>query len=131
MPAKMVAVGYAASLPISDDRSLFEFETPVPRPEGRDLLVSVKAVSVNPVDVKVRMRKQGSESNPVILGWDAAGIVEAAGSGCEIFRPGDRVYYAGNVNRPGSDAAFNLVDERVVGRAPKIARASPRLPPCR
>jgi NADPH:quinone reductase len=119
MPAKMMAVGYAASLPISDDRSLFEFETPLPRPEGRDLLVNVKAVSVNPVDVKVRMRKQGSESNPVILGWDAAGIVEAAGSGCEIFRPGDRVYYAGNVNRPGSDAQFNLVDERIVGRAPK------------
>jgi zinc-binding alcohol dehydrogenase family protein len=115
----MVAVGYAASLPISDSRSLFEFETAVPRPEGRDLLVSVKAVSVNPVDVKVRMRKQGTEANPVILGWDAAGIVEAAGSACQLFRPGDRVYYAGNVNRPGSDAPFNLVDERIVGRAPR------------
>ena len=130
MPAKMVAVGYAASLPISDDRSLFEFETPVPRPEGRDLLVSVKAVSVNPVDVKVRMRKQGTESNPVILGWDAAGIVEAAGSGCEIFRPGDRVYYAGNVNRPGSDAP-SIWSTSASSAARRNRSASPRLPPCR
>src|SRR5215510_7842637 len=111
MGAKMAAVGYALSLPITEERSLFEFETTRPRPEGRDLLVSVKAVSVNPVDVKVRMRKQGTEASPVILGWDAAGIVEAAGGACEIFRPGDRVYYAGNINRPGSDAPFNLVDE--------------------
>jgi zinc-binding alcohol dehydrogenase family protein len=119
MTAKMIAVGYAASLPVSDSRSLFEFETEVPRPEGRDLLVGVKAVSVNPVDVKVRMRKQGTEASPVILGWDAAGIVEAVGSACALFRPGDRVYYAGNVNRPGTNAPFHLVDERIVGRAPK------------
>ncbi len=119
MSTKMVAVGYAASLPVSDSRSLFEFEAEVPRPEGRDLLVRVNAVSVNPVDVKVRMRKQGTQASPVILGWDAAGTVEAAGSACELFRPGDRVYYAGNVNRPGSNAPFHLVDERIVGRAPK------------
>jgi NADPH2:quinone reductase len=119
MTAKMTAIGYAASLPISDDRSLFEFEAPLPRPEGRDLLVRVEAVSVNPVDVKVRMRKQGTAAEPVILGYDAAGVVEAAGSGCQLFRPGDRVYYAGNVNRPGTNAQFHLVDERIVGRAPK------------
>ena len=74
MAGKMVAVGYAASLPITQDRALFEFETEVPQAQGRDLLVAVRAVSVNPVDVKVRMRKQGTEAEPVILGWDAAGI---------------------------------------------------------
>ena len=119
MTAKMMAVGYAASLPITDERSLFEFETPVPRPGDRDLLVRVQAVSVNPVDVKVRMRKQGTEAEPVILGWDAAGIVEAVGASCRLFKPGDHVYYAGNVNRPGTDAPFHLVDERIVGRKPK------------
>src|SRR4029079_7955992 len=77
MTAKMVAVGYAASLPITDARSLFEFETPVPQPGERDLLVRVEAISVNPVDVKTRMRRQGTEAAPVILGWDAAGVVEA------------------------------------------------------
>ena len=103
----MVAVGYAASLPITEERSLFEFETPIPHPGERDLLVRVKAVSVNPVDVKVRMRKQGSEAEPVILGWDAAGIVEAVGRDCSLFRPGDHVYYAGNINRPGTNAQLD------------------------
>ena len=119
MTAKMTAVGYAASLPITDERSLFEFETPVPRPGDRDLLVRVQAVSVNPVDVKVRMRKQGTQAEPVILGWDAAGIVEATGRDCRLFKPGDHVYYAGNVNRPGTNAPFHAVDERIVGRKPK------------
>ena len=119
MTAKMVAVGYAASLPITDTRSLFEFETPVPQPGERDLLVRVEAISVNPVDVKTRMRRQGTEAAPVILGWDAAGVVEAAGGGCSLFKPGDHVYYAGNVNRPGTDAPFHLVDERIVGRKPR------------
>ena len=119
MTAKMVAVGYAASLPITDARSLFEFETPVPQPGERDLLVRVEAISVNPVDVKTRMRRQGTEAAPVILGWDAAGVVEAAGGGCSLFKPGDHVYYAGNVNRQGTDAPFHLVDERIVGRKPR------------
>jgi NADPH2:quinone reductase len=82
-------------------------------------LVRVKAVSVNPVDVKVRMRRQGTETKPVILGWDAAGIVEAVGRDCSLFKPGDHVYYAGNINRPGINAAFHLVDERIIGRKPK------------
>ena len=115
----MAAVGYAASLPITQEQSLFEFETLMPRPGERDLLVAVKAVSVNPVDVKVRMRKQGTQAQPVILGWDAAGIVEAAGRDCSLFKPGDHVYYAGNINHPGTNAAFHLVDERIVGRKPK------------
>jgi zinc-binding alcohol dehydrogenase family protein len=119
MTAKMVAVGYAASLPITEQRSLFEFETPVPRPGDHDLLVRVAAVSVNPVDFKVRKRKQGTEAEPVILGWDAAGTVEAVGRDCRLFRPGDQVYYAGNVNRPGTNAPFHAVDERIVGHKPK------------
>ena len=88
MSAKMLAVGYAASLPITEERSLFEFETPVPDVSGRDLLVRVKAVSVNPIDVKVGMRKQGTPAQPVILGWDAAGIVEAVGPDCPPLRGG-------------------------------------------
>src|SRR5215467_9055893 len=119
MGAKMAAVGYAASLPITEERSLFEFETLMPRPGERDMLVGVKDVSVKPVDVKVRMRKQGTDAQPVILGWDAAGIVEAVGRDCSIFRPGDHVYYAGNINRPGTNAPFHLVDERIVGHKPK------------
>src|SRR5215470_19979796 len=119
MQARMVAVGYAASLPIREEGSLFEFETRMPRPGERDLLVRVKAISVNPVDVKVRMRKQGTAAEPMILGWDAAGIVEATGRDCSLFKPGDHVYYAGNINRPGTNAAFHLVDERIVGRKPK------------
>jgi len=119
MAARMKAVGYAASLPITDERSLFDFEAPMPGPGERDLLVRVAAVSVNPVDVKTRMRRQGTEAAPVILGWDAAGTVETVGRGCQIFRPGDQVYYAGSINRPGTNAAFHLVDERIVGQKPK------------
>jgi zinc-binding alcohol dehydrogenase family protein len=119
MTANMVAVGYAASLPISEARSLFEFETPIPQPGARDLLVRVRAISVNPVDTKVRMRKQGTEAEPVILGWDAAGTVETVGRDCQLFKPGDHVYYAGNINRPGTNAQFHLVDERIVGHKPK------------
>lgn len=119
MTAKMVAVGYAASLPIGQERSLFEFETAVPQAQGRDLLVRVRAVSVNPVDTKVRMRKQGTPAEPVILGWDAAGVVEAVGADCRLFKPGDEVFYAGNINRPGTNAPFHLVDERIVGHKPK------------
>ena len=119
MAAKMMAVGYAESLPVTDQGSLFDFETAVPQPGSRDLLVRVAAISVNPVDVKVRKRKQGTRAEPVILGWDAAGTVEAVGRDCTLFKPGDQVYYAGNVNRPGSNAQFSLVDERIVGPKPR------------
>jgi NADPH2:quinone reductase len=119
MTGKMLAVGYAASLPITEQRSLFEFETSVPQPGEHDLLVGVAAIAVNPVDVKTRMRRQGSEAAPVILGWDAAGTVEAVGRDCRLFKPGDQVYYAGNINRPGTNAPFHLVDERIVGHKPK------------
>lgn len=115
----MKAIGYSESLPIAEDRSLFEFDAPKPAPGPRDLLVQVKAISVNPVDTKVRMRRAGTKEAPVILGWDAAGIVEAVGSEVSLFRKGDEVYYAGDITRPGSNAEFQLVDERIVGRKPK------------
>jgi NADPH2:quinone reductase len=115
----MKAIGYSESLPIAEDRSLFEFDAPTPAPGPRDLRVQVKAISVNPVDTKVRMRRAGTRETPVILGWDAAGIVEAVGSEVSLFRKGDEVYYAGDITRPGSNAEFQLVDERIVGRKPK------------
>jgi len=93
-----------------------DIELPKPSPTGRDLLVKVEAVSVNPVDYK--QRKAGS-STPRVLGWDAAGTVEAVGSEVTLFKPGDAVYYAGDVTRPGCDSEFHLVDERIVGRKPR------------
>ena len=93
-----------------------EIELPEPSPSGRDLLVKVEAVSVNPVDYK--QRKTGSPS-PRVLGWDAAGTVEAVGEDVTLFKPGDAVYYAGDVTRPGCNSEFHLVDERIVGRKPK------------
>ncbi|MEW6257706.1 MAG: zinc-binding alcohol dehydrogenase family protein [Pseudomonadota bacterium] len=115
----MKAIGYSASLPIAEERSLFAFEAPTPRPGARDLLVRVKAVSVNPVDTKVRMRRQGTDQEPVILGWDAAGIVEEVGADVTSFRTGDEVFYAGSIVRPGTNAELHAVDERIVGRKPK------------
>ena len=114
----MKAIGYIHSLPITQARALFDFETAAPTPGPRDLLVRVKAVSVNPVDTKVRMRRAGTEGAPVILGWDAAGVVEAVGTEVSLFQPGDAVFYAGDLNRPGTNAELHLVDERLVGPKP-------------
>lgn len=94
-----------------------DIELPKPSPAGRDLLVRVEAVSVNPVDFK--QRKAGPPSPARVLGWDAAGVVEAVGSGVTLFKPGDEVYYAGDVTRPGCDSEFHLVDERIAGRKPR------------
>jgi NADPH:quinone reductase len=96
--------------------SLVDIELPAPSPSGRDLLVRVEAVSVNPVDYKTR--KTDTQA-PRVLGWDAAGTVEAAGKECTLFKPGDAVYYAGDITRPGSNSELQLVDERIVGRKPK------------
>jgi zinc-binding alcohol dehydrogenase family protein len=115
----MKAIGYVESLPPSDPRSLFEFELPKPVPGNRDLLVAVRAVSVNPVDTKVRMRQQGSEAQPKILGYDCAGVVEAVGREVTAFKAGDEVFYAGSILRPGTNSEFHLVDERLVGHKPK------------
>lgn len=114
----MKAVGYRKSLPIEHEHALVDFDCPSPTASGRDLLVEVKAVSVNPVDTKVRMRAEPPEGEYKILGWDAAGIVREVGQDVTMFKPGDRVWYAGSIDRPGSNAELQLVDERIVGPMP-------------
>ena len=114
----MRAVGYQTSLPIEDVNALVDIELPKPEAAGRDLLVRVEAVSVNPVDTKVRKRAQPEAGQWKVLGWDAAGTVEAVGPEASRFRPGDKVFYAGAIGRQGSNAEFHLVDERIVGRKP-------------
>lgn len=115
----MRAVGYRQSQPITAETSLIDLDLPEPKAAGRDLLVEVKAVSVNPVDTKVRVRSQPAERQTSVLGWDAAGIVKAVGPEVTGFKPGDAVFYAGAIDRPGSNAEFHLVDERIVGAKPK------------
>lgn len=117
MPETMRAVGYRRCLPIDDPSSLEDITLPVPAPGPHDLLVEVKAVSVNPVDVKVRARIQPDGGHKV-LGYDAAGIVRAVGPAVTRFRPGDAVFYAGDITRPGTNAAFHRVDERIAGPKP-------------
>ncbi|MGW1716821.1 zinc-binding alcohol dehydrogenase family protein [Streptomyces sp. NPDC002156] len=113
----MPAVAYRKSLPIDDDESLVDVELPVPQPGPHDLLVQVEAVAVNPVDYKVRQSNDpGGE--PKVLGWDAAGTVVAVGELVELFEVGDEVFYAGAIDRPGTNARFHTVDERIVGRKP-------------
>jgi NADPH:quinone reductase len=115
----MKAVGYQKSLPVADAKSLVDIELPQPTPSGRDLLVRVQAVSVNPVDAKMRMRAEPPAGEWRVLGWDAAGVVEAAGPEAKLFRAGDPVFYAGTLNRQGTNSQFHLVDERIVGPKPK------------
>jgi len=114
----MRAIGYQTSLPIADPASLTDIDLPRPEPTGHDLLVRVEAVSVNPVDTKVRMRAQPEPGQWKVLGWDAAGTVEAVGPEVTLFRPGEAVFYAGALGRPGTNAEFHLVDERIVGHKP-------------
>jgi len=114
----MKAIGLRRPLPIDNPESLIDIELPKPVPTGRDLLVEVKAVAVNPVDYKARGRAQPTEGTPHILGYDAAGIVAEAGPDVTLFRPGDKVFYAGSIKRPGTNSQFHLVDERIVGPMP-------------
>ena len=114
----MKAVGYTMLGEIDRDDSLVDFEAEKPKASGRDLLVAVKAVAVNPVDYKVRFRRPPQDGVPSIVGFDAVGEVVEGGPETSLFKPGDRVWYAGVINRPGSNAEFQLVDERIVGRAP-------------
>lgn len=114
----MKAVGYRESLPIDHPESLLDLELPEPRANGRDLLVEVKAVAVNPVDTKVRLRAQPAAGEAKVLGWDASGVVRAVGPEVTAYKPGDRVWYAGSIARPGSNSALQRVDERIVGRMP-------------
>lgn len=113
----MKAIGYQNAGPISAENALIEFEADVPKIGPNDLLVDVRAVSVNPVDVKVRKAAQ-PEGTPRILGFDASGIVKEVGEKVTRFRPGDEVFYAGDITRPGTNAALHAVDERIVGRKP-------------
>lgn len=114
----MKAIALTHYLPIDDPQSLLDVELPTPVATGHDVLVRVEAISVNPVDTKIRSPKPQVEAQPKVLGYDAAGVVEAIGADVSLFRPGDEVYYAGDVTRPGSNAQFQLVDERLVGRKP-------------
>lgn len=114
----MKAVGYYSPLPITAEKSLIDLELPAPALKPSDLLVRVQAISVNPVDVKVRAGVTPSAGEAKILGWDAAGIVEAVGAEVNTFRPGDAVYYAGAIDRPGANSELHAVDSRVVGRKP-------------
>jgi zinc-binding alcohol dehydrogenase family protein len=117
IPSTMSAVAYRKSLPVDDPESLIDLELPVPQPGPRDVLVQVEAIAVNPVDTKVRANADpGGE--PRVLGWDAAGTVVAVGADVELFAVGDEVYYAGALDRPGANARYHAVDERLVARKP-------------
>lgn len=115
----MKAVAQFRNLPVSDPDSLVDLDLPDPVPGDRDLRVRVRAVSVNPVDTKVRANVPVPEGQPRVLGYDAAGIVESVGKAVTRFKPGDEVYYAGSRIRPGSNAELHCVDERIVGRKPR------------
>ncbi|MBR2657572.1 MAG: zinc-binding alcohol dehydrogenase family protein [Loktanella sp.] len=116
----MKAVALTRYLPVTDAEAFVDVDLPKPAATGRDILVAVKAVSVNPVDTKVRKSKGADvvENPPRVLGYDAAGVVEAIGPDVTLFAIGDEVYYSGDITRSGSNAEFQLVDERIVGRKP-------------
>ncbi|MEB3045558.1 zinc-binding alcohol dehydrogenase family protein [Rhizobium mulingense] len=114
----MRAVAYKTPQPITSETSLIDVDLPMPEASGHDLLVEIRAVSVNPVDVKVRAHSAPPAGQLKVLGWDAAGTVRAVGADVTLFRPGDEVFYSGVISRPGSNAEFHLVDERIVGRKP-------------
>lgn len=114
----MKAVGYKVPGPIAEDAALVDIELPQPVAAGYDILVEVKAVSVNPVDYKVRGSSPPADGEWKVLGWDASGIVREVGPDVTQFQPGDEVYYAGSITRPGTNVEFHLVDARIVGRKP-------------
>ena len=117
----MKAVGYHQALPIDHPESLLDLQLPAPQSQDmapHDLLVAVSAVSVNPVDTKVRRGRAPAPGQAEVLGWDAVGTVLAVGPQVTLFQPGDRVWYAGSITRPGSNAEQQLVDERIAARAP-------------
>lgn len=113
----MRAVAYRESLPVENGNSLVDVELPVPQPGPHDLLVRIEAVAVNPVDYKVR-RNSDPGGRPKVLGWDAAGTVVAVGDQVELFAVGDEVYYAGAIDRPGTNAQYHVVEESIVGPKP-------------
>ena len=120
----MKAVGYRQSLPIDDPAALEDVTLDTPAPGPRDLLVKVQAVAVNPVDTKIRLSAAPEQGGIKVLGWDAVGVVEAVGDAVTLFRPGDAVWYAGDVSRQGCNAEYQCVDERIVGRKPENLSAA-------
>ncbi|MCW1916414.1 zinc-binding alcohol dehydrogenase family protein [Luteolibacter sp. GHJ8] len=115
----MKAVATTRKLPLEDPSCFVTLDLPDPQPGPRDLVIRVKAIGINPVDYKVRRSRIEGDSEPKILGYDGAGIVEAVGSEVTLFRPGDEVFYAGDITRPGSNAELQLVDERIVAKKPE------------
>ncbi|WP_370232446.1 zinc-binding alcohol dehydrogenase family protein [Cognatishimia sp.] len=119
----MKAIGYTATGPIDRPDALIDFETDTPVATGHDLLVEVQAISVNPVDTKIRQHRAPEGDTPAILGWDAVGKVVATGDDVTGFAAGDQVWYAGALTRPGTNSEFHLVDARIAGHAPKSISA--------
>ncbi len=114
----MKAVAYYQSLPAEHPEALQDVQLDAPSPGSHDLLVEVHAISVNPVDTKIRRNVAPEHGAAKVLGWDAAGVVQAVGSEVSLFQPGDRVFYAGAIDRAGANSELHLVDERIVGRMP-------------
>lgn len=115
----MKAVAYFQNLPIDHPGALQDIDLPEPTPGPRDLLVEVRAISVNPVDTKIRRNAAPENGQPRVLGWDVSGVVKAVGQDVSLFQPGDEVFYAGALTRPGGNAELHLVDERIVGKRPQ------------
>lgn len=115
----MKTVAITKYLPIENPESFLDVEMIKPESTGHDILVAVKAISVNPVDTKIRAPKEKIEEEPRVIGWDASGVIESVGSDVTLFHPGDEVFYAGDITRSGSNAEYQLVDERIVGHKPK------------
>lgn len=120
----MKAVGYRQPLPINEPAALEDVTLEKPAPGPRDLLVKVQAIAVNPVDTKIRLSTMPEQGAIKVLGWDAVGVVEAVGDAVTLFRPGDAVWYAGDVSRQGCNAEYQCVDERIVGRKPENISAA-------
>jgi len=116
----MKAIGFKTSLPITATESFIEFESPKPAPSAHELLVKIQAISVNPVDYKVRQNaaKDTVLETPKIIGWDATGIVKAVGENVSLFKQGDAVFYAGDITKQGCNAEYQVIDERIVGKKP-------------
>lgn len=115
----MKAIGYKTAGAVDRDDALVDIELPRPQASGRDLLVEVAAISVNPVDTKIRRNVTPADGQWKVLGWDAVGRVAAVGEAVTGFKQGDAVFYAGSLTRPGANSRFHLVDERIVGHKPK------------
>lgn len=114
----MKAIGYVKSLAITEPEALVDIEQDTPAPNSRDLVVKIDAISVNPVDTKIRVRVEPEDGNHKVLGWDAVGEVVAVGDQVEFYKTGDKVFYAGDLTRPGTNSEFHVVDERIVGHKP-------------